>query len=110
MNDLLVSLGLQLGAGGVSGFALGYGLKKITRLLLTALSILTALFMLPLMWLVNVGVITVNWTRFAIVMEETATWIFTGFSNVLGQWSVLAGSAALGGGFAAGLALGLKQG
>jgi len=109
MNDLFVMLGLEAGAGALSGFALGYGLKKIARILFTALSILVVLFMLPLLWLMNVGVVTVNVPKLLTVLEQNVSWIATGLSSALGQWSLLGGSA-LGASFGIGLALGLKQG
>jgi uncharacterized membrane protein (Fun14 family) len=109
MNDVLVMLGLEAGAGALSGFALGYGLKKIARILFTALSILVVLFMLPLLWLVNVGVVTVNVPKLLTILEQGVSWAATGVSSALGQWSLLGGSA-LGASFGIGLALGLKQG
>jgi uncharacterized membrane protein (Fun14 family) len=109
MNDLFVMLGLEIGTGALSGFALGFGLKKIARILFTALSIVAVLFLLPMFWLAHMGVVTVNFPKLLTILEQGATWAASGLSSALGQWSLLGGST-LGTSFGIGLALGLKKG
>ena len=97
----------QVGLGGTLGFLLGYGLKKIATILMKALALVSALFMLGLTWLASMGVITVNFNAFSSTLSNS----FTGAMTALvGSLTFLAQIFPIGGSFGVGFYLGAKKG
>ena len=61
-SSLLPSIGSFTGAGAI-GALLGYGFKKLVKVLLIVLAAMTALIGVPLGYLTYEGVITINWDK-----------------------------------------------
>jgi len=99
---------LQLGAGGLIGFMVGYAIKKLIKLLLVIGGLLTLLAL----YLSHEGYISINWEKIGVKVEE---WL----SKITGAGE--GGTATLlvktivenlpfAGSFLVGLAAGLKAG
>jgi uncharacterized membrane protein (Fun14 family) len=57
----LVLPGLQFGGGGLVGFVIGYGLKKLAKLLMIIVGVLAGVGVLFLGVLSYLGIITINY-------------------------------------------------
>jgi len=106
----LVIPGTEFGGGGLIGFVIGYGLKKIARLLLIVFSVLVAAVSIPLAYLSYKGIITINYallipyvTQAENYVISTATWLYTIIGGMTQGLPILAG---VGMGFTLGLAKG----
>jgi uncharacterized membrane protein (Fun14 family) len=66
----LTIIGTEVGAGTITGFFLGYGLKKILSFLFKALAILVAAFTVPLLGLAYLGIVKLDFARLASVIES----------------------------------------
>lgn len=95
------SLILSGGAGFVGGFALGYAVKKILKLLLLGIGLMTAI----VLYLDHVGVVEIKWGRF----QEWLASIVEGLKGTLTLYHSLSITAPLAG-FGVGFLLGLKYG
>ena len=80
-------LGTELAAPGVVGFLVGWGLKKLTRLLLWVASIVVVLIVAFEGYLASLGVITVNYDKLNMVL---ASW-----GNTLTGWITATGSSVV---------------
>ena len=107
-NGWLASiLATQVGFGGTLGFLLGYGLKKVATVLLKVAALISALFMLGLMWLASIGVISVNYNAFASSVGNSFTGTMAAFLSSL----VFLGQVfPMGGSFGLGFYIGAKKG
>jgi len=106
VSDLLPSIGSFSGAGAV-GALLGYGFKKLLKVLLVVLAAFTALIGIPVGYLTYEGVITVNWNRLYELLNSAASATTSWFSMAAQAVSVAVPAF---GGFAAGFALGFQKG
>ena len=106
LSSLLPSIGSFSGAGAV-GALLGYGFKKLVKVLLVVLAAFTALIGIPLGYLSYEGVITINWDRLYVLLNSAASasvsWLSTAAQAV-------AVAVPAFGGFAAGFAVGFQKG
>ena len=100
--ELIIPLATQLGIGGISGFFVGYAMKKVAKLT----AILIGLFFIGLQYLAYKGIIAINYTALKI-------WA----SSLIGQAGDAQGliidifaNVPFGAGLAGGILLGLKQG
>jgi uncharacterized membrane protein (Fun14 family) len=92
----------DLGTGFISGAVIGWGLKKALKLVIA----LVSLYFLSLLYLANLGVISINKDAFMGLigsMESSAI-------SYGGQMVGLIHSASLGAGFTGGFILGFKKG
>ena len=97
----------QVGFGGILGFLLGYGLKRVAAIVLKILALVAGLFTLGLTWLASVGVISVNFNAFTSTMENS----FAGFlSAIVASLTFAAQILPIGGSFGLGFYLGAKKG
>lgn len=99
----------ELGVGGILGYLLGYGLKKIIRIVAYVTAAITALNLAFLGWLQSQGVITVtvNYDRLSSLGEGFVAW----GSAQLGSLAAFASSITIfGAGFAGGILLGFSRG
>jgi len=87
--------------GLLAGFAVGYAVKKILKILLFLIGASLAL----LLYLNHEGLIEIKWEK----MKEALTGIFNSLRGALGAYQAMAVSVPLAG-FAAGFILGLKYG
>ena len=71
LSSLLPSIESFSGAGAV-GALLGYGFKKLVKILLVILAAFTALIGIPLGYLTYEGVITINWDRLYALLDSAA--------------------------------------
>jgi len=94
-----------LGAGAV-GALLGYGFKKLVKVLLIALAAVTALVGIPMGYLTYEGVITINWDRLSTLLNSAASAGASWFSSAAQAVSVAVPAF---GGFAAGFAVGFQK-
>lgn len=106
LSSFLPVIGSFSGAGAV-GALLGYGFKKLVRVLLIALAAVTALVGIPMGYLTYQGVITVNWNRLYQLLNSAASASATWFTTAAQAVSVAVPAF---GGFAAGFALGFQKG
>jgi uncharacterized membrane protein (Fun14 family) len=95
------------GSGGVVGFAIGYALKKVMKILV----IIIGIFLGALMYLQTQQIIAINWDKLQSVSESTLLVISNALSNTE-QISTIAANLGipLAGGLSAGLVLGLSKG
>jgi len=106
LSNLLPALGSFSGAGAV-GALLGYGFKKLVKVLLIVLAAITALIGIPLGYLTYEGVITINWDRLYALLNSAASASTSWFSTAAQAVSVAIPAF---GGFAAGFAVGFQKG
>ena len=106
LSSLLPSIGSFSGAGAV-GALLGYGMKKLVRVLLIVLAAFTALIGIPFGYLTYEGVITINWNRLYALLDSAAS-ISISWLSTTAQAVAVAVPAF--GGFAAGFAVGFQKG
>ena len=106
LSSLLPTVGSFTGAGAV-GALLGYGCKKLLKVLLVILAAFTALIGIPLGYLTYEGVITINWDKLYALLDSAATVSASWFSTTA-QAAAIAVPAF--GGFAAGFAVGFQKG
>ena len=106
LSSLLPSLGSFSGAGAI-GALLGYGFKKLVKVLLIVLAAITALIGIPLGYLAYEGVITINWDRLYSLLESAASASVSWFSTTA---QAVAVAVPAFGGFAAGFAVGFQKG
>ena len=106
LSSLLPSIGSFSGAGGV-GALLGYGFKKLVKVLLVVLAAFTVLIGIPLGYLTYEGVITINWDRFYALLNSAAYASASWFSTAA---QAVAVAVPAFGGFAAGFAVGFQKG
>jgi len=106
LSSLLPSIGSFSGAGAV-GALLGYGMKKLMKVLLIVLAAFTALIGIPFGYLTYEGVITINWDRLYALLDSAAS-ISISWLSTTAQAVAVAVPAF--GGFAAGFAVGFQKG
>ena len=106
LSSLLPVVGSFSGAGAV-GALLGYGFKKLLKILVVVLAALAALVAIPMGYLAYEGVITVNWDRLYALLSSAASASASWFSSA--AQAVAVAVPALGG-FAAGFAVGFQKG
>ena len=96
MSEVLI---YQLGIGGTGGFLIGYATKKIAKII----AVFLGLYSMSLLYLNQIGVITMNYERFVNVASTSATNLTNFFVSSLGGLPLAAG-------FIGGFALGIKKG
>jgi uncharacterized membrane protein (Fun14 family) len=106
LSSLLPAIGSFSGAGAV-GALLGYGLKKLLKVLLIVLAAFTALIGIPLGYLAYEGVVTINWDRLYALLNSAASASVSWFSTVT---QAVAVAVPAFGGFATGFAVGFQKG
>lgn len=106
LSSLLPVVGSFSGAGAV-GALLGYGFKKLLKVLLIVLAALTALVAIPMGYLTYEGVITINWERLYALLSSAATASVSWFSTAA---QAVAVAVPAFGGFAVGFAFGFQKG
>ena len=106
LSNLLPTVCSFTGAGAV-GALLGYGFKKLLKVLLVVLAAFTALIGIPLGYLSYEGVITINWDRLYALLDSAATAGASWFSTTA---QAVAIAVPAFGGFAAGFAVGFQKG
>jgi len=99
----------ELGFGGMAGFAVGYALKKVLKLMIIVVGIFTGIELAFLYWLQSIGAIsiTVNYGVLSSIGTNAIAW----GTAQLGGLSAFASTISLTAtGFAAGAALGFQKG
>ena len=112
MTDLS-SIVIEFLGGNAGGYLLGRGFVKLTKLLLTVVSIIAALFTAALATLASRGYVTVEWAK---IVSDLQSWLTEITSNIISEipqsLSALESSVGamlpLGGGALTGFALALK--
>ena len=97
----------SFGGAATVGAALGWGFKKLLKVLLVIIAAFTALIAIPLGYFTYEGVITINWDRLYTLLNAAATAGVSWFST-LAQTVAIAVPAL--GGFATGFAVGFQKG
>jgi uncharacterized membrane protein (Fun14 family) len=87
---------------GLLGVVVGYAIKKILKIF----AILTGLYAVSLMYLSSQGVITFNYDKFSVLLENGFTWLKSSY----GQLATFVGSMSIAAPFLIGLAIGFKKG
>jgi uncharacterized membrane protein (Fun14 family) len=106
LSNFLPTIGSFSGAGAV-GALLGYGFKKLLKVLLIVLAAFTALIGIPLGYLAYEGVITINWDRLYALLDSAASASISWFSTAA---QAVAIAVPAFGGFVAGFAVGFQKG
>lgn len=102
-GDIITALIFQAGGGLILGFAAGYALKKMVKILLLALGVFT----LGLVVLAYYGIIAVNWDKLALLVERAVSGAQVTAYSIQ---SFLVASLPFAGAFTAGFILGFKYG
>jgi uncharacterized membrane protein (Fun14 family) len=97
----------SFGGAATVGATLGWGFKKLLKIILVILAAFTALIAIPLGYLAYEGVITINWDRLYTLLDSAAIASVSWFST-LAQTVAVAVPAL--GGFATGFAVGFQKG
>ena len=99
----------ELGFGGIVGFAVGYALKKILKLLMILAGIFIGLELAFLYWLQSIGAITVtvNYNALSAIGTNAVAWGTTELGGLTAFASTISFVIT---GFAAGAAVGFQKG
>lgn len=92
----------DLGTGFISGAIIGWGLKKALKIVIALIS----LYFLSILYLANLGVISINKDAFMGLLGSMESSIVSYGGQIVG----LIHSISLGAGFTGGLLLGFKKG
>jgi uncharacterized membrane protein (Fun14 family) len=95
----LLTLGTEIGTGVASGFFVGWGLRLVLSLMFKVLAVAVAAFVLPLMALAGLGVVKVDFTAFAALIQKVFVHLIDFVVYVtptLVQYFPLSGSFGLG--------------
>ena len=92
----------DLGTGFISGAVIGWGLKKALKLVIALIS----LYFLSLLYLANLGVISINKDAFMGLIGNMESSVISYGGQMVG----LIHSVSLGAGFTGGFLLGFKKG
>jgi uncharacterized membrane protein (Fun14 family) len=106
LSTILPAVGSFSGAGAV-GALLGYGFKKLVKVLLIVLAASTALIGIPMGYLSYEGVITINWNRLSTLLNSATS---AGASWVSSAAQAVAVAVPAFGGFALGFGVGFQKG
>jgi len=102
-SELLTPLVVQLGFGGLAGFAIGYAIKKLLKLVI----ILIGIFLLGMAYLDYVDFIEVHYEKLAEAFRQLAERLLSEGGFLPG---LLSANLPAMGGFVVGFALGFKKG
>jgi len=102
-GDVLTAILLQAGGGAILGFAAGYAVKKMVKIAVLALGILTV----GLLALSYYGVISVNWDKLALLVERA---VHGAQATAYSLQSFALASLPFAGAFTAGFLLGFLKG
>jgi uncharacterized membrane protein (Fun14 family) len=106
IQTLLPAIGGFSGAAAI-GALLGYGFKKLLKVLLVILAGIAAIVGIPLGYLTYKGIITVNWNALYTLMQSTVTSSASFIASLIQTVSI--GIPVLGG-FGTGFAVGFQKG
>jgi uncharacterized membrane protein (Fun14 family) len=101
--DFFAPLAAQLGFGGVVGFAIGYAVKKILKIIV----IFIGIYFISLLYLSHVGFIKINYDRIISAFETFASKLLHGGVTIP---SFMTANIPFIGSFIVGFGLGLKVG
>jgi uncharacterized membrane protein (Fun14 family) len=101
-SDLLTPLVGELSMAGLSGFCVGYALKKIMKIV----AAIGAVFFMGVQYLSYNGIVKINYSA----LQDWANSILTDASALQGPLTNLFSQTSIGAGFAGGLVLGLTKG
>jgi uncharacterized membrane protein (Fun14 family) len=102
MSEVLTPIVTQLGIGAVGGFIVGYALKKVTKIV----AVIIGLFLVALIYLVNKGIITIDYGKF----EDAILNALGGAGTAAGWLAPVIAHLPFAGSFGLGLFLGFKMG
>jgi len=100
--ELITPLATQLGIGGISGFCVGYAMKKVAKLT----AIILGLGFIGLQYLAYNGIIAIDYTA----LKSWASSLIGEAGEAQGLIIDIFANVPFGTGFAGGILLGLKQG
>jgi uncharacterized membrane protein (Fun14 family) len=103
----IVEVVASFGGAATIGGALGWGFKKLLKVLLVVLAAVTALIAIPIGYLTYEGVITINWDKLYTLLDSAAS-ASVSWLSTLAQTVAIAVPAL--GGFATGFAIGFQKG
>jgi len=102
MSAVLTPIVTQLGIGAVGGFIVGYALKKAAKIV----AVIIGLFLVALIYLVNKGIITIDYGKFEDAISEA----LGGAGTAAGWLAPLIAHLPFAGAFGLGFFLGFKIG
>jgi uncharacterized membrane protein (Fun14 family) len=112
MTDLsgLLPLLAEAGGTGLLGFLLGYGVKKLLKLLIAIGAILLSIILAPFIYLASIGIIKIDWTRLTTMLTGAGSSALSGAEGSLATVTVFLSLVPWVAGFGLGFAYGLKRG
>jgi uncharacterized membrane protein (Fun14 family) len=106
----LSTLGTELAGSGLVGFLVGFGVKKISRILAIVASIVAAIIFIPMAYLANIGIIEIHYDRLTILLTSIGNTLSLWLSSTGGTVLAMLGQMPVLGGFGAGVLLGWSRG
>ncbi|MGO9644344.1 MAG: FUN14 domain-containing protein [Candidatus Bathyarchaeia archaeon] len=100
----------QLGFGGVLGYLIGWGFKKLVKLISMIVSATLAIVGAILLYLNSQGVISINYGQLESLISNFGEWVLGMASSALQGAQLAAGSLSLVGGVVLGFLYGFKKG
>ncbi|MDM7275831.1 MAG: FUN14 domain-containing protein [Thermoprotei archaeon] len=102
-GDVITALLFQAGGGLILGFAAGYAVKKMVKIAILILGLLTV----GLLILSYYGIISVNWDKLALIVERV---ISGAQATTASMQAFILASIPFAGAFTAGFIIGFKYG
>jgi uncharacterized membrane protein (Fun14 family) len=112
MTDLSTLLPVLTEAGGTGllGFLLGYGVKKLLKLLIAIGAVLLAVILAPFIYLASIGIIQIDWSRLTAMLTSMGDSALSGAVTTVTTFTAFLSLVPWVAGFALGFAYGLKRG
>jgi uncharacterized membrane protein (Fun14 family) len=82
-STLLATVLVQAGAGGVTGFMIGYGVRQVAGIMLKVSAAAFALLAIPLAGLMSIGVLKVDWQALAALLEKAIAALAQGIAQMI---------------------------
>jgi uncharacterized membrane protein (Fun14 family) len=99
VNALFSNAGLaQLSFGGVLGYVIGWGAKKLLKLISMIVGATLAVVGIIILYLNSQGVVTINYTKLDSLIVNFGQWVLESASSALQGAQLAAGSLSLVGG------------
>lgn len=111
VSSLLSNVDLaQLGFGGLLGYVVGWGFKKLVRVISVIIGVTLAFVAAILLYLNAQGLITINYNRFGLWIVNVGQWVLGIAESALQSARSTLGPLSLVGGLLVGFILGFKKG
>jgi uncharacterized membrane protein (Fun14 family) len=100
----------EMGGGGFAGAIIGYGIKKILRMITKIVAVVLALFSLGIAYLDWQGIISINWPALNAWLTTGGEWIANTFLALIPSTQSILGTLPLSASVVTGFILGFNRG